>query len=191
MIWQKLTGETLAEVAELICYGQVKAGTGVVYANGSARTSLNTPVSLNDFRLSARLLESNRAKQVTSSIKSGPDFGVSSVEPAYLCFCHTHHMADIRNLAGFTKRVDYGSAIKPVHAREFGACEDFRFITSPLFAPWLAGGAVIGASGMVAADSTNCDVYPMIVMAESAWGTVFSQRTWSLWCFSYNHPVKC
>ena len=117
-------------------------------------------------------MESNRAKMVTSAIKSGPNYGVSSVEPGYIVFCHTDMIADVRDLPGFTKRVDYGSAIKPVHSREIGACEDFRFVTSPLFAPWLAGGAVVGTSGMVAADSTNVDVYPLIVMAENAWGQV-------------------
>jgi len=168
----KLTGETLAEVAELVCYGQVKAGTSVIYANGTTRVGLNTAISLNDLRLAARTMESNRAKMVTSAIKSGPDFGVSSVEPGYIVFVHTDMVADCRDLPGFTKRVDYGSAIKPVHPREFGACEDFRFVKSPLFAPWLAAGAVVGTSGMVAADSTNVDVYPAIVMAQSAWGQV-------------------
>lgn len=166
----KLTGETLAEVAELVCFGQVKAGTSVIYANGSTRVGLNTTVSLNDLRLAARTMESNRAKMVTSAIKSGPDYGVSTVEPGYIVFLHTDMVADVRDLPGFTKRVDYGSAIKPVHQREIGACEDFRFVTSPLFAPWLAGGAVVGTSGMVAANSTNVDIYPLIVMAENAWG---------------------
>lgn len=166
----KLTGETLAEVAELVCFGQVKAGTSVIYANGSTRVGLNTTVSLNDLRLAARTMESNRAKMVTSAIKSGPDYGVSSVEPGYIVFLHTDMVADVRDLPGFTKRVDYGSAIKPVHQREIGACEDFRFVTSPLFAPWLAAGAVVGTSGMVAANSTNVDIYPLIVMAENAWG---------------------
>jgi len=168
----KLTGETLAEVGELVVYGQVKAGTGVIYANGTTRAGLNTPISLLDLRLGARTMESNRAKPVTTSIKPGPDFGTSSVEPGYIVFIHTDMVADVRDLPGFTKRIDYGSAIKPVHSREMGACEEFRFVTSPLFAPWLAAGAVVGTSGMVAADSTNCDVYPAIVMAESAWGAV-------------------
>lgn len=166
----KLTGETLAEVAELVCYGQVKAGTSVIYANGSTRPGLNTAVSLNDLRLAARTMEKNRGKTVTSSIKPGPNFGTSSVEPAYVVFHHTDCNADVRDIPGFTKRVDYGSAIKPVHAREIGACEEFRFVTSPLFVPWLAGGAAIGTSGMLAADATTLDVYPMIVTAESAWG---------------------
>lgn len=154
----KLTGETMAEVAELICYGQVKAGTSVIYANGTTRVGINSAISLNDFRLAARTMESNRAKQVTSAIKSGPDFGVSSVEPAYIVFIHTDMLADIRDIPGFTKRVDYGSAIKPVHAREVGAIEEFRIVTSPLFAPFLAAGAAVGTTGMVAANGTNIDV---------------------------------
>jgi N4-gp56 family major capsid protein len=170
----KLTGETMAEVAELVCYGQVKAGTSVIYANGNSRAGVNTTISLNDFRLAARTMESNRGKQVTSAIKSGPDFGVSSVEPGYIVFVHTDLLADIRDIPGFTKRVDYGSAIKPVHPREVGAVEEFRIVTSPLFAP-LAGAtgvtAAVGTSGMKAT-SGFVDVYFSIVMAESAWGQV-------------------
>ena len=166
----KLTGETLAEVAELICYGQVKAGTSVIYANGDTRVALNSAVSRNDLRLAARTMESNRAKQTTTKIAPGPDFGTAAVEPGYVVFIHTDCISDVRDLPGFTKRVDYGHAIKPVHSREIGECEGFRFVTSPLFAPWLAGGAAIGVTGMLAADSTTLDVYPMIVMAENAWG---------------------
>ena len=168
----KLTGETMAEVAELICYGQVKAGTSVIYANGTTRAGINSTISLNDFRLAARTMESNRGRVVTSAIKSGPDFGVSSVEPAYIVFIHTDMEADCRDIPGFTKRVDYGSAIKPVHPREIGAVENFRIVTSPLFAPFLAGGAAVGTTGMQAANDTNIDVYPSIVTAESAWGQV-------------------
>jgi N4-gp56 family major capsid protein len=167
-----LTGETLAEVAELVCYGQIKAGTTVVYANGLTLAGVNSPVSLNRLRLCARTLETNRAKRVTQAIKPGPDFGTSSVEAAYLVFHHTDCNSDIRDLAGFTKREDYGTAVKPVHPREIGACEEFRFIPSPLFAPTLAAGAAVGATGMKSAAGVNIDVYPMIITAQDAWGHV-------------------
>src|SRR3990167_1889506 len=94
----KLTGETLAMVAEKVCYGQVRAGTSVIYANGDTRPGINTAISLNDFRLAARTMENNMARQVTSAVKSGPDFGVSSVEPAYVVFIHTDMLADIRDI---------------------------------------------------------------------------------------------
>ena len=168
----KLTGETMAEVAELVCFGQIKSGTSIVYANGTTLVGVNSAVSINRLRLCARTLESNRAKRVTSAVKPGPDFGTSSVEPAYLVFHHTDCNADIRDLPGFTKREDYGTAIKPVHSREIGACEEFRFIPSPLFAPTLAAGAAVGTTGMKSAGAASIDVYTMVVTAQDAWGHV-------------------
>jgi N4-gp56 family major capsid protein len=169
---KKQTGETLAEIAELVCYGVVKAGTSVLYTNGSTRVGLNTAISLNKLRAATRSIQSNRGSFVNSKIAAGPNFDTSPVEASYLVFMHTDCSADVRDLPGFTKRVEYGSAIKACHEREIGACEEFRFIPSPLFEPYLAAGAVIGTSGMKAADTTNCDVYPMIIMAENAWGHV-------------------
>jgi len=168
----KLTGETLAEVAELVCYGVVRAGTSVIYATGTSRAETADTISLPKLRSAARSMESNRAKQVTSMIKAGPNFGTSPVEPCYIVFHHTDMNSDVRDLPGFTKRVEYGSAIKPVHAREIGACEEFRFVTSPLFAPFLAAGASVGTTGLVSAGSSKVDVYPMVIMAEDAWGQV-------------------
>ena len=166
------TGETMAEIYEKICYGQVKAGTSVVYSNGSTRVGVNTPVSLGKFRLSARSLESNRAKRITKMIRPGDGFGTSAVEPGWLVFHHTDVTADIRDLPGFIHRVDYGVHTKPVHPREIGSVEEFRFIPSPLFVPHLAAGAAVGSSGMLAADTTNIDVYPVIICAQDSWGQV-------------------
>lgn len=168
---QKQTGETLAEVAELINYGVVKAGSNVIYANGSTRAGLNTTISLDKLRQASRTLENNRGKLVTSTIKAGPDFDTSAVEQCYIVFCSSDMVADIRDLPGFTKRVEYGSAIKPVHEREFGAVEDFRFVRSPLFSPYLAGGDTYDGS-MVSAGEVSNDVYPLMIIAEDAWGTV-------------------
>jgi N4-gp56 family major capsid protein len=167
---QKVTAQTLAEVAELVAYGQVKAGSSVLYANGSTRAGVNTAISLRKLQAAARTLETNRGKHVTSSIASGPDFGTAPVEEAYLVFYHTDGTSDVRALAGFTKRVEYGSAVKPAHPREIGAVEEFRFIPSPLFAPYLTAGSAT-TNGMVAT-SGSVDVYPFVVIAESAFGHV-------------------
>jgi N4-gp56 family major capsid protein len=169
---KRLTGQTLAEVAELVCYGAVRAGTSVVYANGTTRVGVNTPISIAKLRQAARGLEKNRARKVTTVIKPGLEFGTSPVEECYVVFLHTDVSSDVRDLPGFTKRVEYGSAIKPVHAREIGAVEEFRFVTSPLLTPFLAAGASVTGTGMVSAGDASCDVYPMIIMAEDAWGHV-------------------
>lgn len=166
----KLVGETMGEVLELVRYGVLKAGTQVVYANGSARSSVNTPISLNKLRQAARVLESNRAKRVTQRLAPSVNYGTRAIQPAYIVFCHTDAEADIRNLPGFTRVEEYGS-FKPIHDREIGACEQFRFITSPLLTPFSGAGSGT-TNGCVSVGASNVDVYPHIVMAESAWGQV-------------------
>jgi N4-gp56 family major capsid protein len=167
----KLTGETLAEVMELVRYGVLKAGSTVIYANGSSRSAINTAISLNAIRKAARTLESNRCRRVTSRLAPGVNFGTRAVQPAYVVFCHTDAVSDIRNLPGFTRVEEYGS-FKPIHDREVGACEDFRFISSPLLKSFLAAGASVGSSGMLSVGASNVDVYPFIVIGEDAWGQV-------------------
>jgi N4-gp56 family major capsid protein len=167
----KLTGETLAEVMELVRYGVLKAGSTVVYGNGSSRSAVNTAISLNAIRKTARTLESNRARRVTSRLAPGVNFGTRAVQPAYVVFCHTDAVSDVRNLPGFTRVEEYGS-FKPIHDREIGACEDFRFISSPLLKSFLAAGASVGSSGMLSVGAANVDVYPFIVIGEDCWGQV-------------------
>ena len=168
----KLTGETLAEVAELVAYGANRAGTAVVYANGTTRAGINSKLSLNTLRKASRALRSNRGMRVTSVIKPGPNFGTSPVEPGYVVFLPTDVLSDARDLPGYTRRVEYGSAVTAMHPQEEGACEEFRFITSPLFTPFLAAGAAVGSTGMLSQGGANVDVYTPIVMAEDAWGHV-------------------
>ena len=166
----KLTGETLAEVMEQVRYGVLKAGSTVIYANGSSRSAINTAISLNAIRKAARTLESNRARRVTSRLAPGVNFGTRAVQPAYVVFCHTDAVSDIRNLPGFTRVEEYGS-FKPIHDREVGACEDFRFISSPLLKSFLAAGSGT-LNGMLSVGASNVDVYPFIVIGEDAWGQV-------------------
>ena len=167
----KLTGETMAEVMEQVRYGVLKAGSTVIYANGSSRAAVNTPISLNALRKAARTLESNRARRVSSRVAPGPNFGTRAVQPAFIVFVHTDGVADIRNLPGFTRVEEYGS-FKPIHDREIGACEDFRFITSPLLKPFLASGAAVAGTGMLSVGGSNVDVYPFLIIGEDAWGQV-------------------
>jgi N4-gp56 family major capsid protein len=166
----KLTGETLAEVMEMVRYGVLKAGSTVIYANGSSRAAINTAVSLNAIRKAARTLESNRARRVTSRLAPGVNFGTRAVQPAYVVFCHTDAVSDVRNLPGFTRVEEYGS-FKPIHDREIGACEDFRFISSPLLKSFAGAGSAT-LNGMLSVGASAVDVYPFIVIGEDCWGQV-------------------
>jgi len=167
----KQTGEVIAEIAELVAYGEVKAGTTRDYSNGTTRAGVNTAITLGVLRQAARTLESNYAKKVTTKVAPGPNFDTEAVEPAYPVFHHTDVNSDIRDLPGFVPVTKYGSAVKPIHPREFGACEEFRFINSPLLKPFLAAGSAT-LNGMLSAAGAAVDVYPVTVMAEEAWGHV-------------------
>ena len=167
------TAETLAEVAEKVAYGAVKAGSSVSYSNGSTRAGVASVLTLETLQKAARGLAKNRAKYVTKKVKPGPNFGTAGVEPCYIVFCDTDCNADIKKIDGFTKRVDYGSAITPVHAREFGSVDEFRFVSSPLFEPFLAAGATAASYPLLkSAGTSKLDVYPLVIMAEDAWGHV-------------------
>lgn len=170
----KLVGEHMASIEELISYGVVRGGTNVVYANGTARTAVNTTITLNKLRQAARQLESAHAQLVTEKLASSVNFGTAAVEPAYLVFIHTDMEADVRNLTGFVPVAKYGSQ-KPVHEREVGSVERFRIVTSPYFKPFLAAGGTVTAGAFLSnggTTGTTADVYPLMVVAQEAWGQV-------------------
>lgn len=172
----KVCGEAMAELLELVRYGVLRGGTNVLYSNGSSRTDVTTPISLNAIRRAARVLEANRGRRVTQMIAPGPNYATRAVAPAYIVFAHTDLIADFRNLAGFTRVEEYGS-FKPIHPREIGAVEEFRIVTSPLFSPFLQAGGVAAANTVLSngapnTGSNNSDVYPVLVVASDAWGQV-------------------
>lgn len=162
-------GEVLGEIAERVLHGVVKGGVSVVYANGSTRAGINTPISLPKLQQADRALKSNRGKTVRKMIGPGPDFGTKFVEPSYIVFCHTNCASDVRALPGFTRKEAYGS-YESIDDAEIGNVEGFRFLATPLLDPFLAAGAAYAGSGMVSVGGANIDVYPYIVMAADAWG---------------------
>jgi N4-gp56 family major capsid protein len=166
----KITGETMAEILELVRYGILKAGSTVIYGNSTTRGNVNTVISLNALRKAARTLESNRAKRVTSRIAPGVNFGTRAIQPAFIVFMHTDAVSDVRNLPGFTKVEEYGN-FKPIHDLEIGACEDFRFVKSPLLVPFTNAGSAT-QNGCLSINAANVDVYPFLVIGEDAWGQV-------------------
>ena len=169
-----LVGEHMGTIEEMISYGVVRGGTSVVFANGTSRAAVNTGVTLPKLRQVVRTIEAAHGKLVTDKLAAGPNFGTEPVSPAYLVFVHTDLEADIRNLAGFTPCVEYGSQ-KMVHEREIGAVEKFRFITSPYFRPFLQAGGTVTAGAFLSNGGTvgtTADVYPMLVVSQNAWGQV-------------------
>lgn len=178
-----LLGELAGGTVEQIIWNAIKGGTTVAYANGAARASVNTPISLNKQRAAVRTLRANKAKKITRVLSGSPDYSTYPVEAAYVAVAHTHLEHDIRGLPGFTPVAEYGS-MKPICPEEVGACEDVRYILTadaPIFTD--AGGA---AGAMVSTTGTSADVYPIIIMGMEFFGQVPLKGAYSLKPFVIN-----
>lgn len=169
----KLAGEQAAETIEMVTYGAIKAGTNVFYdtAAHTTRATVDSKLTKNRLRAVVRSLRANRGKEITSMMSSSVKYGSEAVEGGFVAFCHSDLDADIRDIAGFVSVADYGS-MQTLCPEELGTVEKIRFITSPLLVPFQAAGAAVGATGMVADDATNIDVYPILIVAKDAYGLI-------------------
>lgn len=166
-----LSGEQAAETTEMVIWGVVKAGTNVVYTNGTARNAVNTVISLNAIRKAVRTLKQNRGRQHTSMLSGSPDYGTSPIEGGYIAFGHTDNEADVRNLPGFIPVAEYGSR-KPLCPEELGTVENVRFILTPLLEPFEDAGGTASTNSTKSTTGTSADVYPLIITAKEAYGLV-------------------
>lgn len=166
-------GENIGRTIEALTYGVLKAGTNVFYANGSSRTDVNTPVSLNKLRAVIRALKAQKAMKITKILDGSVNFATRPIEASYIAVHHTDLEADIRNLAGFTPVAQYGSR-RAISDYEIGSCEDLRFVCSPDLDPIADAGAAKAGSGtnMVSTSGTSADVYPILVFGKEAYGIV-------------------
>jgi len=154
-------------VREMVRYGVMKAGTTVQYAGGTTRATVDEGISYNLLSLMSRTLLANGAAMKTSILAPGPAYDTSAIEAGFVVFCHTDCEHDIRRLEDFVPVAKYANR-SPINANELGSVGRFRFVVSKELAPYLAGGAAVGSTGLYAANATNIDVYPMIVCGEEA-----------------------
>ncbi len=164
------TGQRIGLVREMVRFGVLKGMTNAYYAGGTSRATVDESISLNLIRKVTKGLKANHAKMVTRILDAGPKFNTVPVEAAYMVFCHTDMEPAIRDLPGFKHVSEYANR-KPVHEKEIGSCESFRFILSAELAPYSDAGATAAGTGLVTS-GTKVDVYPVIVAAEDAWGQV-------------------
>lgn len=168
----QLCGENIGATIEKLTWGVLSGGTSVFRAGGVAsRALVATAISKNLQRKVTRYLDAQKAKKFTKILSSSTNYGTEAVEAAYIAVAHTDLDSDIRNISGFIPVADYGTR-KTVCMQEVGSVENVRYVLSPDLDPFLAAGPVVGATGMVAADDTNLDIYPVIYLGMNAYGTV-------------------
>lgn len=162
-------GENIGRTQEALNYAVLRGGTNVYYQNGTARTDVNTPISLAKQRAVTRGLAAQKAMMITSVLDGSPNYATMPVQAGWIAVGHTDLSSDIRNLPGFISVAEYGQR-RPICEQEIGAVEDVRYILSPdLGAIADAGGA---KGSMVSTTGTSADVYPILFFGKEAWGLV-------------------
>jgi N4-gp56 family major capsid protein len=167
-VLQEYTGiiaEQAAQTLETLRYNTLKAGTNKFYANGTARTDVNTPITLSLQRKITRAFKRQNVGYITQQTASTPNFGTVSVRAGYVALVHPDCENDVRAMAGFKDAVDYGSKV-PVDTFEIGCVEDVRYIRSTIYESYANGGGAYAGSGssMVTTGGTSADVYPIIFL---------------------------
>lgn len=163
-----LLGEQAAQMIEKMRFGILKAGTNVLYANGSARSAVNTAITVTLQRRAVRALKRQNARFITTVVRSTPSYGTENVAPGYVALIHPDLEADVRGLTGFVPAEKYGTMTP--WENELGKCEDVRYVSSTIFEPFADAGGTKGT--MLSTSGTSADVYPVLYVARDAYGIV-------------------
>lgn len=167
-----ILGEQAAVTVETLRFNILVAGTNVWYANDvSARDDIVTAIALTDQRRVTTGLNRQNARKITQVVASNPDFNTKSVEAAYMAVCHPDLESDLRNMTGFIPVANYGPHTSPFEG-EIGSCEQVRYLTSTVIAPFLNAGGAVGSTGLRSTGGTDIDVYPILVFGRDAYGIV-------------------
>jgi N4-gp56 family major capsid protein len=151
---------------ETLRYNKVKAGSNVLYSNGTQRTDVNTALSLAVLRKAIRALERQDAKRFTSILKSSANYDTHPVQASYWAVVHPDLRHDIEDIPGFVGVEKYGAG--GAVENEIGAVNGVRFVWSTLFTAFADGGGA--ASGnYVSTTGTSADVYPVLIFGKDAW----------------------
>jgi N4-gp56 family major capsid protein len=164
-------GETAGQTQELIMYNALKAGTQVLYSNGTARTDVNTPITATVLRRAIRQLKNQDTKPLTMMLNATDGVGTTPIPACYVCFVHPNVEMDLQNTTniptGYTRIQNYGT-FKPLCDSEIGSFENIRFISSTLYTPLANAGGALGAM----LGGSAADVYQSLIVGKDSYATV-------------------
>lgn len=164
-----LLGEQAPEMYDKIYYGVLRAGTNVVYANGSQRSDVNTIITDTLVQKLTRILERQEAKRIRSIVKAGPNIGTSPIPASFIAVCHCDLRKDIEGLTGFVPVHKYAST-EGIIEGEMGAVGQIRFVFDNNCAALPNAGGAKGT--MISTGGVSADVYPVLIFGKSSYCTV-------------------
>ena len=164
-----LLGEQAAQVIEKMRFGVIKAGTNVLYANGSTRNAVNTKLTTAIQQRAVRSLKRQNAKFITEIVRSTPNYETVNVAPGFVGLIHPDLEADVRAMAGFVPAEKYGTMTP--WENELGKVNDVRYVSSTIFEAWADAGGDAGGN-FISSTGTKADVYPVLYLGRDAFGII-------------------
>lgn len=161
---------------EMMVYGELKSCTNAFFGGvGTTVGTVNGPPTKSLFQNVSRAMLGKHATTINQMLKSGPNFGMQSVNASWPVYCHTDMEKTLENIVGFTKRQDYSSTMGLLDKDyEIGALGRFRFVVNPILTYRPGAGAAVGSavSGFTPKSDggTNIDVYPLVVIGKGKGG---------------------
>lgn len=168
----EILGEQAAIILEKARFNVLKAGTNVVYANGVARSAVNTVFNASLQRTATRTLKRQLAKTMAKVVKSSPNYGTEPIAPSFIGICHPDLEYDISKAVGFVPAEKYASTTP--WEGEIGKIGDVRYMTTTICEPWTTVGAcgATGGTNVIENASSQAHVYPILFLARDAYGLV-------------------
>ena len=178
-----LMGEQAADTIEYLRWKELVCGTNVLIAGGGASRHLAKVPLVGDFRNAYRNLRRNRGKFFTSVIKASPNVGTTPVPAGYYAVCHPDMEPALRAINEFIPAERYGNSSQTIPG-EIGAIEKIRIVTSTFAEPFALGNSAgVPAATADTVQTMTTDggstpysvVYPIVVFARNAYGTIALQ----------------
>lgn len=168
--FNELLGEQSGETLDILRRDVLVTGTGVTYANGSARADLNSVLALGTLRNVLRTFERADAKYITRILSGSPKIGSDAIPMSMVAIIHPDTALDVRQMTGFVGIEDYGQ-MRPIHESEIGAIPSvrMRFLINSNAKKYAGAGQ---GSTSVVNTSSVADVYATLVFAMNAFGIV-------------------
>lgn len=158
-------GEQAGEIIELSCWGALRGGTNVDYANGTQRDAVNTVISDAMIARVERSLMAEKCKRERRILTGSPNYATTTVKASYFMVGHTDLLYDLEKLTGWRSADQYASQTTLMD-EEAGSVGQLRVILSPTLTKWADAGGAAGA--MVSETGTSADVYPLLAFGKNA-----------------------
>lgn len=173
--YSAVMGELAGQTMEMVCYSVLRAGTNVMYPGAAtSRGTVNNAVDAATLQRIIRQLKRQNAKPITSMLAGTDKVGTMPIRAGFIGFMHPDVQNDLEAVPGYKPVSEYAQ-VKPVSDNELGAYREIRFLTSTLYAPFLAAGTAgttFLSNGVKPGSALACDVYPIVVVGKDAYGTV-------------------